>query len=423
MDENLHSYNKLKKTAKGLELLTSLIFKSKNKDVKDINREIEKLERLISLFQHYFSDLGWCLYDSINVSLMQEAIAKFEAEGIDAGEKVLLQYYKSDVKDELFLITYKAKPFSDRYNLIQKAFEDHFARRYYASIPLFLIISDGAINDYTKSKGFFAEGTNLTAWDCLVGCNDSLAKMQKIFNQKRTKTNHDEIRLPYRNGILHGRDLNYANEYVSCKCVSLLFALADWMNMKDSEEQRKERFEQESNPPSIIDSFKKMWKINSINKEQKEWTSKTIVIGKDISLSPSIDECIEYPYIVPLIKAFDAWGKKNYGTLSKHLEKLFDYETSEKKRAGECRKLFASKEFRSFKLKEIEERACSLTRILVQVEWTVENKNISEPLEFGIVYQSDDKNDVAVPWRNNGEWKIVPWKVHGLYKYQKAPTE
>ena len=54
MDENLHSYNKLKKTAKGLELLTSLIFKSKNKDVKDINREIEKLERLISLFQHYF---------------------------------------------------------------------------------------------------------------------------------------------------------------------------------------------------------------------------------------------------------------------------------------------------------------------------------------------------------------------------------
>ena len=69
------------------------------------------------------------------------------------------------------------------------------------SVPLFLIISDGAVNDYTKSKGLFAEGTNVTAWDCLVGCNDSLSKIRNIFNQKRTKTNHDEIRLPYRHGI------------------------------------------------------------------------------------------------------------------------------------------------------------------------------------------------------------------------------
>ncbi len=56
-----------------------------------------------------------------------------------------------------------------RYSLIQKAFEDHFAGRYYASIPLFLIIIDGSVNDFTKSKGFFADGTEVTAWDCLVG--------------------------------------------------------------------------------------------------------------------------------------------------------------------------------------------------------------------------------------------------------------
>lgn len=45
--------------------------------------------------------------------------------------------------------------------------------------------------------------------------------------------------MPYRNGILHGRDLNYANEYVSCKLLALMFAVADWMKMKNSEEQRK----------------------------------------------------------------------------------------------------------------------------------------------------------------------------------------
>ena len=104
------------------------------------------------------------------------------------------------------------------------------------------------MNDYTKSKGFFAEGTDVTAWDCLVGCSDGLTKMKGIFNKGRNKTNHEEIRVPYRNGILHGRDLNYGNEYVSCKCVALMFALADWMSMKDSEERRKAKFEKENNP-------------------------------------------------------------------------------------------------------------------------------------------------------------------------------
>lgn len=81
----------------------------------------------------------------------------------------------------------KAKPFRERYKLIKYAFDDHFAERYHASIPLFLIIIDGAVNDYTKSKGFFAEGTDVSAWDCLVGCSDGLTKLKDIFNKGRTK--------------------------------------------------------------------------------------------------------------------------------------------------------------------------------------------------------------------------------------------
>lgn len=109
-------------------------------------------------------------------------------------------------------------------------------------MPLFLIIVDGAVNDFTKSKGLFAEGTEVTAWDCLVGCNDSLENIKNVFNKGRGKTNSEEIRMHYRNGILHGRDLNYGNEYVSCKCVALLFAVAEWMAMKNNEDKRKEKY-------------------------------------------------------------------------------------------------------------------------------------------------------------------------------------
>jgi hypothetical protein len=34
--------------------------------------------------------------------------------------------------------------------------------------------------------------------------------------------------MSYRHGILHGRDINYANKTVAAKCWAALFALNDW---------------------------------------------------------------------------------------------------------------------------------------------------------------------------------------------------
>src|SRR5699024_9614446 len=192
--------------------------------------------------------------------------------------------------------------FSVRNNLIEHFFEDHFTGRYYASVPLALIIIDGAVNDFTKSKGFFAEGTSIDAWDCLVGCSDGLAKLKGIFNQKRTKTNTEVITLPYRNGILHGRDLNYANEYVSCKCVSLMFAVADWMKMKNSEETRKEKYEKSVNPPPIRESLARIEENKLIREEISSWKKRTVIVGKDIPASGTVEDYIGYPYIVKAVE-------------------------------------------------------------------------------------------------------------------------
>lgn len=415
MDNNLHSLNKLKNDINTIQLISFLLPKDKQTEIKKLQKQIEEIDRTATLFNNYFTDLGWCAYDSMNTPLMQKAISEYESAGADAGEKVLLNYYKGEVKEIVHWLKNKAEPFAQRYELLQSAFDDHFSGRYYASVPLFLIIIDGAVNDFTKSKGFFAEGTDVTAWDCLVGCSDGLTKLKSIFNKGRNRTNHGEIRLPYRNGILHGRDLNYGNEYVSCKCVALLFALADWMRMKDSEENRKSKFEKESNPPPISESLKKLKENALIREEMGQWRKRTVIVGKDIPAVPTIADCAEYQYVIPLIKAFSAWSSKNYGELSLHFKNLFSYEQSDKKRAGECRKMFSTKSFCSFEIKEIEERACAMTRILVQVDWEIDGKHFSEPLEFGSTYQNENEK-TALPWRRNGEWVLIPWKVQGLYK-------
>ena len=127
--------------------------------------------------------------------------------------------------------------FAMREGMIRQCFEDHAEGRYYASVPLSLIIIDGAVNDYTRKKGFFTAATTVDPWDCLVGCTEGLSKLKFQFNQNRLKTNTEPIYIPYRNGILHGRDINYGNEYVSCKCIALMFAIADWMVRRSAREE------------------------------------------------------------------------------------------------------------------------------------------------------------------------------------------
>lgn len=74
------------------------------------------------------------------------------------------------------------------------------------------------------------------------------------------------IYFPYRNGILHGRDLAYGNEIVSSKCIVMLFAIRDWIVNKNNEITRKQKYEKEINPHSLSDSFKKYKKVQEDKK-------------------------------------------------------------------------------------------------------------------------------------------------------------
>ncbi len=415
MDNNLVSLNKLQADIKAMKLISIFFKPEQKKQLKDMEKQVENMITQITTFNDRFSSYGWCVYDSMNFSLIENANAQFEINGLETAEEVLINYYKSDVKKVIHWIKDSSKAFAVRDSLIQSFFEDHFSERYYASVPLGLIIVDGAVNDFTKSKGFFAEGTSVDAWDCLVGCSEGLTKLKGIFNQKRTRTNTEMITLPYRNGILHGRDLNYANEYVSCKCVSLMFAVADWMKMKDSEKIRKEKYEKSLNLPSIRESLERLKENQQISTEISSWEKRTIIVGKDIPPFGTVEDYIEYPYIVEIIEMLYAWKNKNYGKLSKHLQKIFLPNLPDSKRAGECRNLFENKILDTFEITKIEERTCALSEVEVKVLWTTNNVKKEAFLTFGCVYESINEH-VAVPWKNNGKWVLMPWNIQGLYQ-------
>ena len=52
--------------------------------------------------------------------------------------------------------------------------------------------------------------------------------LAKILGNGRKKTTTEALSLPYRNGILHGRDLGYDNKMVAAKSWAALFAVREW---------------------------------------------------------------------------------------------------------------------------------------------------------------------------------------------------
>lgn len=52
--------------------------------------------------------------------------------------------------------------------------------------------------------------------------------------------------MPYRIGILHGRDLSFENKLVVGKCIALLLAISEWMKSKNNEDIRKEKWRMEN---------------------------------------------------------------------------------------------------------------------------------------------------------------------------------
>lgn len=372
MEDNLLSLNKLRSDIKAMKLLALFLKPDQREQLRNLEKQLDNMLTQTAAFNERFSSYGWCAYDSMSFALIESANDAFDKSGIEAAEQVLINYYTDDVSKIVHWIKNSSDAFFVRNNLIDRFFEDHFAGRYYSSVPLALIIVDGAVNDFTKSKGFFAEGTSVDAWDCLVGCSDGLSKLKGIFNQNRTKTNTERITLPYRNGILHGRDLNYANEYVSCKCVALMFAIADWMKMKNSEQTRKEKYEKSLNPPPIRESLLRLAENKKIREEISSWKKRSVTVGEDIPASGKVEDYAEYPYIVKIVEMLDAWKSRNYGKLSIYLQRMFSSSLSAGKRAGECRTIFENKILNCFEIIEVEERACALSKVVVRVSFTTD---------------------------------------------------
>ena len=260
--EDLPSHKKLDEELSSFELilkLNGLLSKIGlgSRKLSDMKPQIENLKKqkndLIQYptkYNRYFSEKGWIAHDSMNFEIIKKAVDLYEQNSPNEAEEVIKDYYSPSEVESRFVYLRNIPEFKIRIRLLECALQDYKNERYYSVIPLLLMIIDGVVNDVMQ-KGFHADNLDLMVWDSLTSTDFGIQKIKEIFTRSRKKTNTEILDLPFRNGILHGRDLTYDNYTVACKSWAFIFFIKDWINSKKSEKDRLERYIEKSKVKSF----------------------------------------------------------------------------------------------------------------------------------------------------------------------------
>ncbi|MEZ4721387.1 MAG: hypothetical protein R2813_05855 [Flavobacteriales bacterium] len=311
--------------------------------------------------------------------------------------------------------------FSKRYDYFQLAYDDTIDERYHSAVPILLMMIDGAVNDIDKARGFFAENTNLTAWDSIAAHSTGLSVLKEVFSNGRHKTTSDEITLPYRHGILHGRDLGYANKTVTAKCWAALFAIRDWA--KAIEEGKKvtpppkqeltftESLTQLKNSLTSLSENKK--RNDQVRKKIADWKARQLSIGVDIPHTGASTEYGDYTPEQEAIRFAEYWTKGNFGAISKQIHQFSKKPMNEKKQAGAVRQIFQGKRLTTYHITKVNDCSPAITEVTLALAIEHENKLHDKQLTLRFIYEGLN-GEILIFGDPGGQWKFIDNFFHQI---------
>lgn len=368
-------------------------------EFKKIKEQAEIL-KVPDRFNERFANLGFIAYESMNIEVMQEAIKIYDTDGKDAAEQYLADSYDADCLEWGIRWFNSSPEFRRRIRLAELARVDYLAGRHHACIPLLLSMLDGLVNDVSNHVGFFAESTDVTAWDCIAAHESGLQSLVLLMTKGRNKTNDESISIPFRHGILHGRELAFDNKLVAAKVWAALFAARDWaVALADGKKIPKPKEEK-----SWSEIFAQLAENNRQKKLLEEWKPRN---NHEIPYLPHTGEASHLPSGTPeraVAEFIENWIAKRYGLIAKSL--LYFTDDSIGKKSGRAREDFGSWVPISFKVLSIEDQAAAVSHVEVELTFERENEPIFKHASVRAIYQ-DTENNALIRTESDGVWNIV----------------
>ena len=410
---DIPSHKKMLRMVSGMKLILFILKAAKTLGIKSENTEemisqfslVMQQSKIIFLpdkFNEHFSKAGWIAHELMNAELMEQAISLAENDQFDQAEELLADYYKKENLEWLLLCLSGLEAFRKREELVKLAQEDYLASRFHACIPLLLAVIDGMVNDIAQTQtGFFTNVTNLTAWDSIAAHSTGLQKLSQLFNSPRKKTSTEKITIPYRNGILHGRDINFANKLVAAKCWAALFAIRDWALAVKSENDRK--LKEEAAEKGFLETIKSAVETQALSERLDRWMPRKLTLGLDTPQTGLPSVYAESSPERTLSEFLHFWKQKNYGNMARLLTDFTNKPVNTK--AREVRNDFGLFEFIDFQLISITDSVPAKTEIEVAINYKNQTREQTAKVLVEMIYLGTDHlptlRDEA-----GGEWTI-----------------
>ena len=363
-------------------------------------KEQAKILKIPDQFNERFSSIGWIAYESMNFDVMKEAVLLHDSNGIDDAENYLAQHYDEDTLKWGIQWFNGNSEFRSRIRLAELAKEDYLACRYHACVPLLLSMLDGLVNDVSKHVGFFAASADMTAWDCIAAHETGLQTLSALMTKGRNKTNEETISIPYRNGILHGRELAFDNKVVAAKCWAALFAVRDWaVAISDGKKTPK--------PKEEISWSGLLGQIAENGKQMKLLEAWKARKDSELAYLPHSGSASDLPIGTPeraVSEFIENWCLKRYGLIAESL--LYFTNASKGKKAGLAKEDFGRNVPLSFKVMSVEDQAADVSHVVIDLEFLSQGESVWKQVSVRSIYQ-DDKNNPIIRSEEKGHWKIM----------------
>lgn len=397
--------------------LPFLFTRDQRRELKNMREKVDELRRLPDEFNTLFLEQGWICFDSMNSDLLKKCVVLGKNGDIENAEQTLIDFYKGDIRYLVYPLR-NLSGFKERYELLIKALDDYRESRYHACVPIFLMITDGVVNQVLKRNlGAFAENTDFNLYDSTVGHSSGLPSLIKLMSATRKATNTNEILIPYRNGILHGMDVNYDNVYVATKSLAVLFAVADWvrdynkgLGVKPIEDAEASSEVIEDIVESLSAFTQQREELDREKKMLEEWIPRNFENTDFASFEPEVGTP-EYR----VCELFELYTKSNYGKMASILTGL--RETTDAKMAGEVRSMLSDIKCTGFKILGIVDQAAAVSEVHSILSVVVNDVSKEIDVKARVLFLADKVScNPLVRGDSRGQWYVLNMVLYEIVK-------
>jgi len=331
-------------------------------EMRGLSEQARELAGLPTRFNAALRAKGWVAYDRMNADLLRNATELAESGDLERAEALLVAAFDdpSDLRFQLNSMS-AVEAYRSRAPLLGLAAEDYQAGRYHACVPVVLSQIDGIVAD-VLGRSLFDDARNLAhrlvAFDSISAQEGGLPDLVLLMASSRHRTTETPIEVPYRHGILHGRDLGYANKAVAAKAWAALFALREWAIKFERGETEPPPVEQ---PPSLRDALAKLADVERQRKAIEAWRPRPDQGSLPQSMPPrnTPEEALH--------RWLDAWKRRDFKTMASWTQVSIRQRTPDM--ALKLRDMFDHRALRAFAIERVHDRAAALCEVVARLEF------------------------------------------------------